>query len=156
MFCLSLTCSRRICFCPLGFTRDLHSTKSKADYLFDLARIDEFLKDPFGIRASREGTVQVSVPKVVPVPVPVQIHPPQSLAVVPGRDRGGDGGVGVVAEEAVSAQTKRVAIQRQAAAAKASAEYYAKKVESGDTAVRFFLCVCVINLYFFATGVIEF
>jgi hypothetical protein len=88
--------------------------------------------------------------------VPVQIHPPQSLAVVPGRDRGGDGGVGVVAEEAVSAQTKRVAIQRQAAAAKASAEYYAKKVESGDTAVRFFLCVCVINLYFFATGVIEF
>ncbi|KAJ6299407.1 hypothetical protein OIU76_020384 [Salix suchowensis] len=116
-----ITC-RRICFCPLGFPRDLHSTKSKAGYLFDVAKIDEFLKDPFGIRASREGTVQVSVPK--------------SLAVVPGRDRGGDGGgVGVVAEEALSAQAKRVAIQRQAAAAKASAEYYAKKVESGDTPV---------------------
>ncbi|KAJ6315492.1 hypothetical protein OIU78_018880 [Salix suchowensis] len=130
-----ITC-RRICFCPLGFPRDLHSTKSKAGYLFDVAKIDEFLKDPFGIRASREGTVQVSVPKVVPVPLPVQIHPPQSLAVVPGRDRGGDGGgVGVVAEEALSAQAKRVAIQRQAAAAKASAEYYAKKVESGDTPV---------------------
>ncbi|KAJ6750869.1 hypothetical protein OIU85_001411 [Salix viminalis] len=130
-----ITC-RRICFCPLGFPRDLHSTKSKAGYLFDVAKIDEFLKDPFGIRASREGTVQVSVPKVVPVPLPVQIHPPQSLAVVPGRDRGDDGGgVGVVAEEALSAQAKRVAIQRQAAAAKASAEYYAKKVESGDTPV---------------------
>ncbi|KAG6736099.1 hypothetical protein POTOM_061200 [Populus tomentosa] len=122
-------------FCPLGFTRDLHSTKSKADYLFDLARIDEFLKDPFGIRASREGTVQVSVPKVVPVPVPVQIHPPQSLAVIRGEIEEVIGGVGVVVEEAVSPQAKRVAIQRQAAAAKASAEYYAKKVESGDTAV---------------------
>ena len=54
--------------------------------------------------------------------------------------------MGVVAEEALSAQAKRVAIQRQAAAAKASAEYYAKKVESGDAVVRFFKCVCVINL----------
>jgi len=84
-----------------------------------------------GIRASREGTVLVSVPKVVPVPPP--IPPTHSLDVVPARDREGDGGV---VEEA-STQTKRVAIQRQAAAAKASAEYYAKKVESGDT-VRYF------------------
>ncbi|CAK7330879.1 unnamed protein product [Dovyalis caffra] len=127
-----ITC-RRICFCSLGFPRDLHATKSKADFLFDVARIDEFLKDPLGIRASREGTVQVSVPKVVPVPVP--IPPPQSLAVVPAIDRVSDGGGRVVVEEVVSAQTKRVAIQRQAAAAKASAEYYAKKVESVDTAV---------------------
>ncbi|KAB5541023.1 hypothetical protein DKX38_013997 [Salix brachista] len=85
-----ITC-RRICFCSLGFTRDLHSSKSKADFLFDVARIDEFLKDPFGIRVSREGTVLVSVPK-----------------------------------------TKRVAIQEQAAATKASSEYYAKKVASKD------------------------
>ena len=131
MFWLSLICSRRICFCSLGFPRDLHSTKSKADFLFDVARIDEFLKDPLGIRASREGTVLVSAPKVVPVPAP--IPPTHSLEVVSARDREGDGGV---VEDAFSTQTKRVAIQRQAAAAKASAEYYAKKVESGDT-VRF-------------------
>ncbi|XP_061959042.1 uncharacterized protein LOC133680246 isoform X2 [Populus nigra] len=122
-----ITC-RRICFCSLGFPRDLHSTKPKADFLFDVARIDEFLKDPLGIRASREGTVLVSVPKVVPVPTP--IPPTHSLEVVSARDREGDGGVG---EEAFSTQTKRVAIQRQAAAAKASAEYYAKKVASKDT-----------------------
>eukprot|EP00258_Populus_trichocarpa_P048607 XP_024464626.1 uncharacterized protein LOC7467337 isoform X2 [Populus trichocarpa] len=121
-----ITC-RRICFCSLGFPRDLHSTKPKADFLFDVARIDEFLKDPLGIRASREGTVLVSVPKVVPVPAP--IPPTHSLEVVSARDREGDGGVG---EEAFSTQTKRVAIQRQAAAAKASAEYYAK-VASKDT-----------------------
>ena len=85
--------------------------------------------------------------------MPAPIPPTHSLEVVSARDREGDGGV---VEDAFSTQTKRVAILRQAAAAKASAEYYAKKVESGDTAVRFFLCVCVINLYFFATGVIEF
>ncbi|KAJ6905317.1 hypothetical protein NC652_023160 [Populus alba x Populus x berolinensis] len=126
-----ITC-RRICFCSLGFPRDLHSRKPKADFLFDVAGIDEFLTDPLGIRASREGTVLVSVPKVVPVPVPVpaSIPPTHSLEVVSARDREGDGGVG---EDAFSTQTKRVAIQRQAAAAKASAEYYAKKVESGDT-----------------------
>jgi hypothetical protein len=45
-----------------------------------------------------------------------------------------------VGEDAFSTQTKRVAIQRQAAAAKASAEYYAK-VESGDT-VRFLFPGC--------------
>ncbi|KAG5238454.1 histone-lysine N-methyltransferase [Salix suchowensis] len=121
-----ITC-RRICFCSLGFTRDLHSTKSKADFLFDVARIDEFLKDPFGIRVSREGTVLVSVPKVLPVPV--TIPPSHTLAVVSARGRGSDGGV---VEEAVSAQTKRVAIQEQAAATKASSEYYAKKVASKD------------------------
>ncbi|XP_024464624.2 uncharacterized protein LOC7467338 isoform X2 [Populus trichocarpa] len=122
-----ITC-RRICFCSLGFPRDLHSTKSKADFLFDVARIDEFLKDPLGIRASREGTVLVSAPKVVPVPAP--IPPTHSLEVVSARDREGDGGV---VEDAFSTQTKRVAIQRQAAAAKASAECYAKKVASEDT-----------------------
>ncbi|XP_011025451.1 PREDICTED: uncharacterized protein LOC105126322 isoform X2 [Populus euphratica] len=122
-----ITC-RRICFCSLGFPRDLHSTKPKADFLFDVGRIDEFLKDPLGIRASREGTVLVSVPKVVPVPA--SIPPTHSLEVVSARDREGDGGVG---DEAFSTQTRRVAIQRQAAAAKASAEYYAKKVASKDT-----------------------
>lgn len=38
-------------------------------------------------------------------------------------------------EETVSAQTKRMTIQEQTAATKASSEYYAKKVESGDPAV---------------------
>ncbi|KAF9675574.1 hypothetical protein SADUNF_Sadunf09G0046300 [Salix dunnii] len=121
-----ITC-RRICFCSLGFPRDLHFTKSKADFLFDVASIDEFLKDPLGIRVSREGTVLVSVPKVLPVPVTVP--PTHTLSVVSARGRGGDGGV---VEEAVSAQTKRVAIQEQAAATKASPEYFAKKVESGN------------------------
>ncbi|XP_022756808.1 uncharacterized protein LOC111304502 isoform X2 [Durio zibethinus] len=115
-----ITC-RRICFCSLGFPRNLHSPNSKNGFLQEVIRIEDFLKDPWGVRVSREGTVLVPVPKVAPVPA---------------GDGGGGGGVGAVQEAAsVSPQAKRLALQRKAAAAMVAAEDYARRVESGDIAV---------------------
>ncbi|KAK6240208.1 hypothetical protein QUC31_005677 [Theobroma cacao] len=117
-----ITC-RRICFCSLGFPRNLQSPNSKNGFLQEVIRVEEFLKDPWGVRVSREGTVQVPVPKVAPVPA--------------GDGGGGGGGGGDAAEEvaSVSAQAKRLALQRKAAAAMVAAEDYARRVESGDIAV---------------------
>ncbi|XVF22939.1 hypothetical protein REPUB_Repub12eG0214100 [Reevesia pubescens] len=117
-----ITC-RRICFCSLGFPRNLQSPNSKNGFLQEVIAVEDFLKDPWGVRVSREGTVQVPVPKVSPVPV--------------GDGCGGDGGGVDAVEEAasVSAQAKRLALQRKAAAAMVAAEDYARRVESGDIAV---------------------
>ncbi|KAJ7949187.1 Histone-lysine N-methyltransferase [Quillaja saponaria] len=114
-----ITC-RRICFCKLGFPRTLQSTKAQEEFLEEVVKIEEFLKDPLGIRArEKDQTVQVVVPKIVP-------PPPQLQPVIDGVV-GGDG-----VDEAVSAQTKRVALQRKAAAAMVAAEDYARRFESGD------------------------
>ncbi|KAF2293562.1 hypothetical protein GH714_002825 [Hevea brasiliensis] len=116
--------------------QDLHSAKSKADFLLDVLRIEEFFKDPLGIRDSKKSTVQVLVPKVAPVPA----APAPTFGVVAAGDGGGGGGGGgagggsELGEEA-SAQTKRVALQRKAAAAMVAAEDYARRFESGDMAV---------------------
>ena len=126
----SLFCSRRICFCSLGFPRNLQSPNSKNVFLQEVIRVEEFLKDPWGVRVSREGTVQVPVPRVAPVPA----------------GDGGGGGDAVEEEALVSAQAKRLALQRKAAAAMVAAEDYARKVESGDIAVIFLhltLCICL-------------
>lgn len=105
--------------------------------------VEEFLKDPLGIRVRDEekgvATVQVKVPKVAPPPTPPPPLPlPSSLAqsvVVPAV-----GDVVVVDDEAAaaSAQAKRAALQRKAAAAMVAAEDYARRFESGDLMVRFF------------------
>ncbi|GMJ01438.1 hypothetical protein like AT3G08020 [Hibiscus trionum] len=107
-----ITC-RRICFCSLGFPRSLQSPGSENGFLREVNRVEEFLKDPRGFRVSREGTVQVRVPKVATVAA-------------------GDGGGAGAVEESTSAlaQAKRLALQR-----KAAAEDYARKVESGGVAV---------------------
>ncbi|XP_038723357.1 uncharacterized protein LOC120015181 [Tripterygium wilfordii] len=120
-----ITC-RRICYCTLGFPRDLQGAKGKTGFLDEVSRIEEFLRDPWGIRALREGTVQVSVPKVEPVVVPAAAP----IGVLNGAAGGGD-----AAEEAASAQHKRVALQRKAAATMVAAEDYARRFEAGDIAV---------------------
>lgn len=121
-------CSRRICFCPLGFPRSLGTAKSKNDFLEEVRKVEEFLKDPWGIRVREEkGTVQVAVPRVAPPP-----PPPQPLVPVVAD------GVDEEAALAMSAQNKRAALQRKAAAAMVAAEDYARRFESGDLAVRFF------------------
>ncbi|XP_039034202.1 uncharacterized protein LOC120170310 isoform X1 [Hibiscus syriacus] len=112
-----ITC-RRICFCSIGFPRSLQSPGSENGFFQEAIRIEEFLKDPWGVRVSREGTVQVPVPKLAPATA------------------GDGGGAGAVEESAsVLAQTRRLALQRKAAATMAAAEDYAGKVESGDVAV---------------------
>lgn len=111
----------------------MQSEKAKNEYLEEIARVSEFLKDPNLVRVRDSGgTVQVKVPKVV-APPPVAVVP----AVA------GDGGE---AEELLSAQTKRAAMQRKAAAASMEAEDYARRFETGDLVVRFsifdFFCFC--------------
>ncbi|KAK8614398.1 hypothetical protein V6N13_122756 [Hibiscus sabdariffa] len=111
-----ITC-RRICFCSLGFPRNLHFTNSNNGFLQEVIQVEGFLKDPWGVRVSRQGTVQVPVPKVAPVPA---------------GDGVGGGGADTLDE---SAQAKRLALQRKAAAAMVAAEDYARRVESGDVTV---------------------
>ncbi|KAE8701622.1 germination-related protein [Hibiscus syriacus] len=111
-----ITC-RPICFCSLGFPPKLQSTSSKHGFLHEVIQVEGFLKDPWGVRVSRERTVQVPVPKVAPVP---------------SGDGGGGGGADSVYE---SAQAKRPALPRKAAAAMVAAEDYARRVELGDILV---------------------
>lgn len=132
-FVVLLHCSRRICFCPLGFAPGLQSGRGRNDFLDGVVKVEEFLKDPWGIRA-RDGkgtTVQVWVPKVAPPPPPVQPVGVVGEAFVGG---GGDGVDEMAA--AMSAQTKRIALQRKAAAAMIAAEDYARRFESGNLVVR--------------------
>ncbi|KAI4333116.1 hypothetical protein L6164_017961 [Bauhinia variegata] len=115
-----ITC-RKICFCSLGFPRTLHTPKGKAEFLDEVAKLEDFLRDPWGIRAhDKDKTVQVVVPKVVPPP-----PPPRPLQDPVDGSQAGD-------DEAVSMQAKRVALQKKGAAAMIAAEEYARKFESGD------------------------
>ncbi|XP_010558903.1 PREDICTED: histone-lysine N-methyltransferase 2C-like [Tarenaya hassleriana] len=127
-----ITC-RRICFCSLGFSRDLRGVNATDEFLKEVDRVQELLKDPWGdSRVSREGTVQVRVPKVVPAPQPVSAA---SVLGVGDVDGGGGGDEAAAAMEEASAQKKRVALQRQAAVAVEAAEDYARRFESGVTPV---------------------
>ncbi|XP_031400521.1 uncharacterized protein LOC116210675 isoform X2 [Punica granatum] len=134
-----ITC-RRICHCSLGFPRSLQTDASKDDFLHQVSTLEQFLRDPFGIRVREStATVQVAVPKVVPPPPP----PPQPAAVVDAfagasaaaaaaapPDGGADDALA-----AVSAQAKRTALQKKAAAAMVAAEDFARRFESGDLVV---------------------
>ncbi|XP_024025733.1 uncharacterized protein LOC21395708 isoform X2 [Morus notabilis] len=118
-----ITC-RRICFCPLGFPRS-HGN----GFLDEVRKVEEFLKDPWGIRV-RDGekgaaTVQVAVPRIVPPPPP----PPQPVLPPPADAVDEEA---AAAAAAASAQAKRAALQRKAAAAMVAAEDYARRFESGD------------------------
>ncbi|KAL3643515.1 hypothetical protein CASFOL_014330 [Castilleja foliolosa] len=119
-----ITC-RKICFCALGFPRKLQSEKGKEDFLQEVSRVEQFLKDPWLIKAGENATIQVKVPKVVAVPAPLPPQPPQLVPDV-------SVGAGDEAAAAASAQVKRAALQKQAAAASVVAEDYARKFESGD------------------------
>ncbi|XP_039002984.1 uncharacterized protein LOC120129586 isoform X2 [Hibiscus syriacus] len=113
------TTCRRICFCSLGFPQSLQSPGSVNGFLQEAIRVEEFLKDPWGVRVSREGTVQVPVPKLAPVAA-----------------GDGEGAAAVEKSASVLAQTRWLALQRKAAATMvAAAEDYSGKVESGYVAV---------------------
>ena len=89
----------------------------------DVAFIDRFLKDPWIIRVREGAAVQVPVPKLAPPPPP----PPPPVAV---------DGDDAAADELVSAQTKRAALQRKAAVASLAAEDFARRFETGALEVR--------------------
>ncbi|VFQ92065.1 unnamed protein product [Cuscuta campestris] len=116
-----ITC-RKICHCSLGFSGGLWSGKRKDEFLQDVAMVEEFLKDPWLIRARENATIQVRVPRLAVA------QPSQQLLA-------GDSGGGRDAEEAaaeMSAQTKRVSLQKKAAAASSVAEDFARRFESGN------------------------
>ncbi|XP_024984459.1 uncharacterized protein LOC112520343 [Cynara cardunculus var. scolymus] len=116
-----ITC-RRICYCSLGFPKELQNDKGKNGFLEEIARLKEFLDDPWLIKNDKK-TVQVLVPKVAVAPPPPQVTVTPNVAVVDGN----------AAEEMLSAQNKRAALQRKAAAASLVAEDYARRFESGET-----------------------
>ncbi|KAM0952023.1 putative [histone H3]-lysine(4) N-trimethyltransferase chromatin regulator PHD family [Dioscorea sansibarensis] len=118
-----ITC-QRICKCELG-----NAGLGVGDgFLEEVARVEEFLKDPWVVRAGRGGgdgrdvgSVQVLVPKVVvapPLPAPVAVE-----------DGGEDGAVGTT-----SVLSRRAAMQRQAVAASMAAEDYVRRLEAGGAA----------------------
>lgn len=115
--------SRRICFCELGFPKELQSEKGRSEFLEEISRVEEFLIDPWSIRARETATVQVKVPRIAAPPPP----PPAVDGIA-----AGDG------DEALSAQTKRALLQRKAVEASQAAEDFARRFENGISKVRFF------------------
>lgn len=113
----------------MGFAGPLRSDKGKEDFLQDVSRVEQFLKDPWLIKARENATIQVKVPKISVSP-PLPPPPPQLPADVPAVVSGGG--------EEASAQVKRAALQKQAAAASLVAEDYARRFESGDLEVNNF------------------
>ncbi|KAL8500819.1 hypothetical protein ACS0TY_020414 [Phlomoides rotata] len=112
-----ITC-RRICFCALGFPRNL---QGKNEFLQEVAGIEQFLNDPWLIKIRENATVQVEVPKVVVSTAPL-LPPPQFVAFRGGKV-GGEG----------AAQVKRVELQKQAAASASMVnEDNARRFESGE------------------------
>ncbi|KAK4738230.1 hypothetical protein R3W88_001927 [Solanum pinnatisectum] len=110
------TC-RKICFCPDGFP------KGKNEFFSDVTKLEEFLKDPWGLKAKQPATIQVKVPKL-------NVAPPPQAPV--GDGGGGSSGDGEEAAAIASAKTKRVALQKKTAAASMVADDFARQFESGD------------------------
>ncbi|KAL5986641.1 hypothetical protein ACLOJK_014974 [Asimina triloba] len=108
-----ITC-RKICFCALGFPSKLHSDKGRREFLDEISRVEDFLKDPWTVRAGGRTTVQVPVPKIV-----------VGAAATDGFGLG-------EGEEVPSVQNKRAALQKRAAAVSLAAEDYARRFETGN------------------------
>ncbi|XP_047310949.1 uncharacterized protein LOC124914444 [Impatiens glandulifera] len=117
-----ITC-RRICDCSLGFQRNLGIHDVRHHFLDEVVRIADLINDPLLICFKENATVQVAVPKVVP--------PPQPPLVAVGAAFG-DGNVFGDGDEMLSAQNKRSALQKKAAAASLVAEDFARRFESGS------------------------
>ena len=115
MFLPSL-CSRKICFCRDGFPKGYNG------FLGDVTRLEEFIKDPWGLKAKQPATCQVKVPKLI-------VESPPRVPV--------GNGDGEEAASTASAQTKRVALQKKAAAAASNVgEDFTGGFQSGDVEVR--------------------
>ncbi|KAG7565367.1 Zinc finger RING-type [Arabidopsis suecica] len=58
-----ITC-RKICFCVLGFPRNLHGKEVKDVFLNQIHSVEECLLNPWNAEVSKDGTVQIHVPKL--------------------------------------------------------------------------------------------
>uniref|UniRef100_A0A7N0T312 Uncharacterized protein n=1 Tax=Kalanchoe fedtschenkoi TaxID=63787 RepID=A0A7N0T312_KALFE len=111
-----ITCNK-ICFCDLGFPRALRAHQARHAFLHDVFSLSAFLPHPSPAaplpRDHHHDTLQVAVPKLLKPPPP---PPPE-------------------ADDAallLSAQSKRVALQAEAAFASLAAEDFATKFETGE------------------------
>lgn len=98
----------------------------------ETSRVEEFLTDPWSIRARERATVQVKVPRIAAPP------PPPTAA---------DGIAAGDGDEALSAQTKRALLQRRAVAASQAAEDYARRLENGIAKVRFLFVLIIYSVW---------
>ena len=106
----------------------MQEERRRREFLEEAVRLEEFLRDPWFVRAGDGGgVVQVLVPRIAP--------PAVILAPVE------DG------EFAVASQTKRAALQRQAAEASVAAEDYVRRLEAGEVPVRIGWKLCWVSFY---------
>ncbi|KAF3492634.1 hypothetical protein DY000_02055888 [Brassica cretica] len=95
-----ITC-RKICDCLFGFPRGLHGKEAKDLFLDEIHSLQHLLPDPWDAGASKEGTVQIHVPKLAPSDT--------------GRDAGVDDSVKeVVAASSVSRKGRHTVVLKKA------------------------------------------
>ncbi|EPS66318.1 hypothetical protein M569_08470, partial [Genlisea aurea] len=71
-------CSRKICFCSMGFTGRLRTQEGMKEFMQEVAMIEQFLNDPWSIKSRDNATIRVLVPKVAVSP-----SPPQESSLIP-------------------------------------------------------------------------
>ncbi|KAG2329266.1 hypothetical protein Bca52824_000446 [Brassica carinata] len=106
-----ITC-RKICDCLLGFPRNLHGKEAKDSFLSEIHSLQRLLPDPWDARVSKEGTVQIHVPKL-----PLSDTGPPHVAA---RDAGVDDSV---EEVAVSRQGRHTVVLKRAVENHASDDF---------------------------------
>ncbi|CAN7060603.1 unnamed protein product [Brassica oleracea var. botrytis] len=112
-----ITC-RKICDCLFGFPRSLHGKEAKDLFLDEIHSLQHLLPDPWDAGASKEGTVQIHVPKLAP------------------SDAGRDAGVDDSVKEVVAASSVS-RLGRHTVVLKKAVENHAEHSASDDFEVRF-------------------
>ncbi|CAA3014378.1 Hypothetical predicted protein [Olea europaea subsp. europaea] len=107
----------------MGFLQRLQREKGIAEFLEEVARVEQFLNDPCFIKVGENAMVQVMLWKVLVTPTPPSSLP-KFQAVGVGCGDGKEWG-----EESTSTQVKRVALQKQAAVVSLVAEDCAGKLQ---------------------------
>ncbi|RZC77507.1 hypothetical protein C5167_001681 [Papaver somniferum] len=128
----AITC-RNICFCKLGFTKNLKKEKERDTFLDGIIKVEELFKDPsWSIRVGDKETIQVSVPKVVkPIQTSTILVVANKTAIDGSNDVYGCGGSGGD-DELLSIQKKQASLQRKADVSSLAAEDFVRRFETGN------------------------
>ncbi|KAF8099766.1 hypothetical protein N665_0237s0021 [Sinapis alba] len=118
-----ITC-RKICDCLLGFPRNLHGKEAKDSFLNEIHSLHHLLPHPWDARVSKEGTVQIHVPKLALS----DTGPPHVAA----RDVGVDDSVKEVAAVSVSRQGRHTVVLKKAVENHSASDDFEVAVNDGD------------------------